>query len=124
LSKPEVSRIMDKYFVRVMLDVSEHGDKKVLENPGGDAYVEAGGGKDSGLPYFYFTDPAGKSLINSKRPAEGTDKGGNIGCPYEANEIAWWLTCLHTAAPKMTSTEIASIKASFEGLKKADGKGG
>src|SRR5689334_1086884 len=96
---------MDKYFVTVTLDVMENGDKKKLENPGGVDYMNANGGKDAGLPFLYFADSNGKLIINSIRPAKGADKGGNIGCPYEAEEIAHWMEMVKKAAPKMTDDE-------------------
>jgi thiol-disulfide isomerase/thioredoxin len=124
MSKPEVSSIFNKYFVTVSLDVLENPGKKNLENPGAEDYMNANGGEGKGLPFFYFADAKGKKIVDSIRPAAGEDKGGNVGCPYEAAEIAWWLTALKKAAPGMSDAEIASMKTSFEALKKADGKAG
>lgn len=115
---------MTKHFVTVTLDVHESEGKKNLENPGGIDYLNANGGENKGLPFFYFSDPKGKLIVNSIRPATGADKGGNVGCPYEPEEVAWWLACLRKAAPKISDGEIATVKSHFEALKKADGKSG
>ena len=120
MSKPEVDAIMSKYFVTVKLDVLENKGKENLENPGGEDYLNANGGEGKGLPFFYFSDEKGKLIVNSIRPGSGTDKGGNVGCPYEPEEIAWWLTTLKKSAPKMSEAEIATIKTQFEAMKKAD----
>lgn len=111
---------MSKHFVTVKLDVLENKDKKNLENPGGEDYLNANGGENRGLPFFYFSDEKGKLIVNSIRPANGADKGGNVGCPYEPQEIAWWLETLKKSAPKITDAEIATIKSNFEAMKKAD----
>lgn len=123
LSDPKLAAIMDKYFVTVWLTVLESDDKKSLENPGAEDEMIANGGKDQGIPFLYFTDAKGKTIITSKRPSEGADKGGNVGCPYEASEIAYWLSMLKKAAPSITDSEIQTMKSGFEALKKADGKG-
>lgn len=120
LSKAEVKPIWDKYFVTVDLVVLETPEKKALENPGAEELMAANGGAKSGIPYFFFVDKEGKTIVNSTRPAAGDDKGGNVGCPYEPKEIAWFMTMLSKAAPKMTKEESAAIQKAFESLKKDD----
>ena len=110
---------MSKYFVTVKLDVLENKGKENLENPGGEDYLNANGGENKGLPFFYFSDEKGKLIVNSIRPAKGDDKGGNVGCPYEPEEIAWWLVTLKISAPKISDEEIATIRTHFEAMKKA-----
>lgn len=137
LGKPEVKKAMDARFVTVVLDVMESGEKKALENPGGQAVMEANGGKGAGLPFLYFSDANGKLIVNSIRPAGWTppgtpgqggsgrppapDKGGNIGCPYEPIEIAWFMEMIAKASPGMPATDRTTIRTAFEALKKAGG---
>ncbi len=118
MSKPEVKPIFDRYFVTVKLIIQESTDKKHLENPGGQGLKDANGGKNAGLPFFYFADAKGKPIVSAIRPAEGADKGGNVGCPYEPQEIAWFMEMLKRAAPKMAAPERAAIQTAFEALKK------
>lgn len=124
LSSPEVKPIWEKYFVPVWLVVLESQDKKNLENPGAMELLAANGGERSGIPYFYFTDAKGKTIVTSSRPAEGDDKGGNVGCPYEAEEVGYFMKMLAKAAPKMDEAERGAIKKAFEALKKSDKKDG
>lgn len=124
LAEPEIKAIWDRHFVSTWLVVLESSDKKALENAGAMDFLKANGGEKSGIPYFYFTDPKGKTLVTSSRPASGADKGGNVGCPYESAEVAWFMIMLDKSAPKMSADEKAKIKFAFESLKKADKKDG
>lgn len=117
----EVKKIINKYFVIRWLTVMETDAKKSEESPGGKELMETHGGKDTGIPFFYFTDAKGKMLINSIAPAEGANKGGNIGCPFEPNEIAYFMKMVSVGAPKMTIAEMKVIRLAFEALKKAGG---
>ena len=122
LSDPKMTALMDKYFVTVWLDVLEQPSKKNLENPGAADYLQANGGDGQGIPFLYFMDDKGKTLINSMKPGPLGGKASNTGCPYEDDEIAHWLVMLKKAAPKMSAEELAYVKTTFEGLKKADKK--
>lgn len=119
LSSAAIKPIWDKYFFSQPIVVLENNDKKGLENPGGQILMESAGGKNQGIPYFYFVDSkSGKTLANSLRPASGTDKGGNVGCPYAPEEIDFFMKLLAKVAPKMTSAERATIEAGFKALSK------
>ena len=100
---------MDKYFVRVHVVVEEHGDKAVLDNPGGAEWMAKVGGKDAGLPYFAFLDGSGAVLVNSMRPQPGR-KPANIGYPSEPVEIEWFMTMLAKAAPQMEASEATTLE--------------
>lgn len=119
LDQKEIKPIWDKYFVSTAVVVLENGDKEQLEHPGGEALMEANGGKGQGIPFFYFLDSAtGKVIVNSLMPAKGTAKPANVGCPYEPNEIDFFMETLKRAAPHMTETERATLRKGFESLKK------
>jgi thiol-disulfide isomerase/thioredoxin len=124
LAEPEIKAIWERHFVSTWLVVLEAPEKKALENEGATEFLKANGGEKSGIPYFYFTDAKGKTIVTSNRPASGADKGGNVGCPYEAAEVAWFMTMLDKSAPKMSAEEKGKIKSAFESLKKADKKDG
>lgn len=122
LADPKIDAIMDKYFITVWLDTLEQAEKKNLENPGAGELMKAMGGENQGIPFWYFTDAAGKKIVDSMIPGEDGKKAANTGCPYEAPEIAYWLKSLKTAAPKISAEELDAMKTAFEALKKADGK--
>ena len=64
------------------------------------------GGKGSGLPFFAFVDAKGDLVVNSKR----SPGDGNIGHPFQPDEIAWFMTMLQKAAPNMTDPERKTIE--------------
>ncbi|HMS56920.1 MAG TPA: thioredoxin family protein [Fimbriimonadaceae bacterium] len=120
LDQKEVKPIWDKYFVSTAIVVLENGDKEKNENPGGEALMEANGGKNQGIPFFYFIDgQTGKPIVNSLMPPVGTAKAANVGCPYEPNEIEFFMQLLKKSAPKMSEDERGTIRKAFESLKKA-----
>ncbi len=122
LDSPSVKPIWSKYFESVAVVVLENGDKKPLENPGGAALMEAQGGKDQGIPYFFFVDAkTGKTIVNSLMPAAEGKKPSNVGCPYAPEEIAFFMKLLEKAAPKMTAAERTTIEEGFKALNKKDG---
>jgi hypothetical protein len=113
---------MERRFVTVQLTALEPADRKHLENPGAEGFLNANGGKNQGIPYFYFTDAQGKTIVTAMRPALGEkDKGGNVGCPVQPEEIVWWLECLKRASPGITEGELAAMKGAFETLRKPGG---
>src|SRR5688500_6302243 len=107
---------MDKWFVTVTLDVMEQPAQKMRESPGGQAVMEANGGKGAGRPFLYFSDAKGKLIVNSIRPGHATntsDAGGNVGCPYEPAEIGWFMEMLSKAAPKMSEEDRVVVRTAF-----------
>lgn len=122
LDKPEIKAIWDRYFVSQPIIVLENGDKEKFENPGGEKLMESVGGKDQGIPFFYFADAkTGKMIVNSLMPAEGGKKAANVGCPYEPNEVVFFMEILKKAAPRMSDAERIKIQEAFGALKKAGG---
>src|SRR5947208_12796522 len=69
---PDVEKVVEKYLVRVKVDV--------VTNPGGDKLYEKYG-EQRGVPAFTFLDPDAKVLSDSG------GKGKNVGFPYEPQEI-------------------------------------
>ena len=61
------------HYVIVHLTVQENGEKKALENPGGDRVLADLGGAKSGLPFYAFLDATGKKLADANAmPGERT----------------------------------------------------
>jgi hypothetical protein len=86
--------------VQARLAVLEQGPKQHLNNPGGDEVMAKAGGKAAGLPFFAFLNEKGETVVNSIRTG-----GGNIGHPYEPNEVDWFLVLLKKGAPGMSPDE-------------------
>lgn len=108
LKKPEISKVMDKYFVQVVLDVQERPEKADLENAGGEELLSKWGGDKQGIPFTVFLDPKGKVLADSRR-----DGKSNIGFPAAPEEIDWWFTMLTKGAPKLTAAEKSLFRESL-----------
>ena len=103
INKPPFKKLFADNYVIVSLDVREHGDKKVLENPGADKVMADLGGTDAGLPFYAFTDARGTRLASSLAlPASG-GKMANIGYPTTPAEIAAFDSLLRKTAPKMNA---------------------
>ncbi len=122
LDKPEVKKVWDKYFVSTPIVVLENGEKEKLENPGGEKLLESVGGKNQGIPFFYFADAkSGKMIVNSLMPAAEGKKASNVGCPYEPSEVVFFMDILKKAAPKMSAAERTIVQQGFESLRKSAG---
>ena len=85
--------------------VNENEKNKPLENPGGTAVLRKVGGEGQGLPFFAFLDPRGDLIANSRRAGEG-----NIGHPFQQEEIAWFMKMLEKAAPKLSAADARTIE--------------
>jgi thioredoxin-related protein len=119
IDTPAIKPIWDKYFVSVPIVVLENGEKEKLENSGGEALMEAQGGKGQGIPFFYFVNAkTGQTMVNSMMPAAEGKKATNVGCPYAPEEIAHFMTVLAKAAPTMTTKERSTIEEGFKALSK------
>ena len=81
--------IFDKNFVIIHLTVQEMGQNKKLENKGAEELLTQHNGANEGLPFWVFLDETGKVIENAKlrKSGESLDKGQNIGCPSEKNEV-------------------------------------
>ena len=103
------------------LDILEHGDKKPLENEGADQVLAKLGGADIGVPFLAFLNSGGEMIVNSMRPpdpAKAKDKGGNIGHPYEPEEVDWFLVMVRKAAPTATPDELLVLEKWLRAQKK------
>jgi hypothetical protein len=55
-------------------------------------------------------DGDGKQLVTSDGPK------GNIGCPFEPHEIAWFRTMLEKTRGKLTDEDLQAIQAANEAI--------
>lgn len=107
----DFKKFFEAHYAIVRVDVMENGDKKVLENPGGSALMAELKGEKAGLPFFAMLDDGGKMVINSIRPANGADKGGNTGHPMTPEEVAHFMTMIKKTAPRATKAELDKLEA-------------
>jgi thiol-disulfide isomerase/thioredoxin len=108
-SSEPAGRLMRDSFVIVPLTVLEAPDKKALETPGGNALIATVGGKNAGLPFFYFLDQQGAKIGDSNIvPATGS-MGSNVGHPDTPQEVAAFVALLARVAPQMTGQDRETI---------------
>ena len=62
-------------------------------------------GENGGVPWMVILDATGKELANSFGP------DGNVGYPYQPNEIAHFITMLRESRKKLTDTDLEAIAA-------------
>ncbi len=105
LADNEAGKIMSDSFVIVRLDVQEQGEKKALENEGGEDLMRKWHG--SGLPFMVILDPKGKVLADTNLV---TGKETNIGYPAKPEEIEHFMKMMGQA-PHMSEAQKAQIKA-------------
>ena len=93
--------LIDRNFVVLHITVLEAKDHKNDENPGGDDLFKSLGGdpKTSGIPFFAFVNPAGKTLSNSNLP-QPIKNETNIGYPGSPSRSAISWTC--SRSPRRT----------------------
>ena len=107
----KIRPILAKYFVIADLNVEEEqGKHPELNSPGGEKLVEDFGGKERGVPFIVFLDEQGQQLINSNRPPQGKDKGGNVGYPAAPEEIDWFMQMLRKTLPSLTESDAHTIE--------------
>ena len=111
MNDPKFKQVFDDNFVVAKLTVLEDDKHKMMENQGGLDEMDVLGGRDAGLPLFAILDTDGNMIINSVRPAAGSDKGGNTGFPSEPEEISHFLTMMQKAAPKITADQLKDMQS-------------
>ena len=84
LAQPEVAAILKKDFVEVKIDTDRMTGGQALLN----RYRKSDQG---GIPWFAFLTPDGKTIVTSDSP------NGNVGCPWQDEEIAYFGTMLRKA---------------------------
>ena len=99
----EVSPILDKEFISLKLDYDRGIGARDVER----RYTQT----EQGLPWFAFIDGDGKAITTSSAKPDGS---GNVGCPWEPEEIAWFKTMLKTAPRHLTGAEIDGLIASLQ----------
>ncbi len=67
------------------------------------------GHSGGGIPWMTIVDADGKELVTSDAP-----KGGNIGCPVQPEEVAWFRAMLAKTRQRLSDAELAAIERANE----------
>lgn len=111
MNLPETKPLFEKNFVTAYLDVQERGEKKSLENPGGQEIMNKYKGENAGLPFWLVLDPKGQVLADSF-----DEKGDNLGSPSTPEEVNSFIAKLEKSS-KLNKKELETIQNVF--VKKA-----
>ena len=110
----DVKSLLAKEFIPVMLDFDRGIGAKEIQR----RYIA----QEQGLPWFAFVAGDGKAIINSTGP------DGNVGFPYQPNEIAYFkvmLEKLQREKQRLTPADVAYLIKSLEDARKRiEGGGG
>ena len=107
MALPNVAPVLAKEFVPVMLDYDRGiGAKDIVKK-----YCNGEGG----LPSFAFVDGNGTLLINSIGPK------GNVGHPYQPDEVAYFKVMLQKVKKHLTDAEIETLLATLVAENKKTG---
>jgi len=104
----------DNYVIK-HITVYETGDKKNLNNPGGDEFLTAHHAADQGIPAWFIFDSNGNLLADSQLRSNGVSfdiEGSNIGCPANETEIKYFISILEKTS-HITNEEKSAIMKRF-----------
>ncbi|PWN68056.1 thioredoxin family protein [Chryseobacterium oncorhynchi] len=107
MNLPETKPLFDKKFVTAYVDVQERGEKKTLENPGGQELMNKYKGENAGLPFWLILNPKGEVLADSFNA-----KGENLGSPSTPEEVATFIAKLEKTS-KLKKEELQVIENVF-----------
>ena len=94
MEEADVKPFFSQQFETLLITVLESPDKKNLETPGGAAFFTKYGGDGKGIPFWLVFDKDGNLLADSMKP-DGSPTGKvNTGCPYEKEEVAYFIEVL------------------------------
>lgn len=106
LLKKDVAPIFGKDFVDLKIDQDRMTGAK-------EVFVKYNNDTKGGIPWFVILDSTGKALSTSD------GEKGNIGYPYEPNEIEHFVKMLNATRKKLTEEDVKALKISLTPQAKA-----
>ncbi|WP_294217831.1 thioredoxin family protein [uncultured Chryseobacterium sp.] len=107
MERPEIKPVFDKRFVIAYVDVQEVGEKKKLENPGGEELMKRYKGEKAGLPFWLILTPKGDVITDSFNA-----KGENLGSPATKEEVDVFIAKLDQSSP-LSAQDKTNIETIF-----------
>jgi len=116
MNMPETRAFFTDNFVIEHLVVMESKGKENLENPGGADLMKKYNGAGTGIPYWLIFNAKGKLLADSRMPSVDKKTGkkikANVGCPAQADEVAYFTGLLKKTTP-LKEAELSVIAEKF-----------
>ena len=106
----DVAPVLAKEFVIVMLDYDRGIGAKDIQK----RYTS----RDQGLPWFAFLDGDGNALVTSNEKGET----GNVGFPWQPNEVAHFRVMLEKVQRHLSAKEIAFLEQSMKDFRAREEK--
>ena len=94
MEEADVKPFFNQQFETLLITVLESPDKKSLETPGGAVFFTKYGGDGKGIPFWLVFDKNGNLLADSMKPDGSPEGKANTGCPYEKDEVAYFIEVL------------------------------
>ncbi len=96
----------DNYVIR-HLTVFENPDKKNIENPGAEDFLNKYNDAEQDLPYFLIFNKQGELIADSKNK-----ENKNIGCPATEDEVQYFILILEKTS-RLNKLQLSIIEKRF-----------
>ena len=104
MAATDVGPVLAKEFVVLKIDYDRAKGAKEIET----RYID----KEQGLPWFFILDGSAHLIAHSTRAS------GNVGMPWEPDEVVHFQTMLEKAKKHLSSDEIAMLIRSIQDFRK------
>ena len=92
---------MDRDYVTIKIDVERDANGEAVAK-------RLRGERRGGIPWMVVLDADGEELVSSDAPT------GNIGCPVQPEEVAWFAEMIRRSAIRLEAADVAAIEAELE----------
>ena len=107
MASKDVAALLGKEFIELKIDVDRTvGGQEVLAR-----FPKS---KKGGIPWFVLLDAQGNLLADSNGPK------GNVGFPYQPDEVEHFVGMLQKSAKRLAPEEIAALKRSLDAVRESD----
>jgi len=110
MARPEIAAVLGKEFVDVKIDTDRMQSGKDVYSQ----HLAMAGENESGIPWFVFLDADGKLLAHATGPK------GNVGFPYQPDEVEHFVTMLNAVKQKLTEADVAMLRDSLDANRRAE----
>lgn len=100
----DVGPVLAKEYVTVKIDYDRAKGARDM--------VKRYAGKEQGLPWFMFLDADGRAIATS------IGAKGNVGMPWQPDEVAHFKTMLEAAKKHLSTAQIDALIASIQDFRK------
>lgn len=112
MARKEIAAVLGKEFIDLKIDTDRTiGGQAMLQQE-----LQAAGLGEQGIPWFVFLDGDGKAVMHSTGPK------GNVGFPYQPDEVEHFGAMLAKSRRHLAEPDIALLVQSLHGIREGDAK--